>query len=305
MVAEPHVQQHVVLRRSRQRLVRYVLAVTIRLAAIPEVLDRREQQHPLKPALVSGLEDQLIGVEVDAARQQQAVVHSSHAEHGAREVRRQRSQRATENGALAVGVVVERAGVDRRLRRRAFEGLSGGEARRVDHQAAEDQLVEQALLQAVGHRAELRHVAKQRDRVWNVLVGHPDLRRGAEHHVVLAGHVVDVARIDLVGRAEQSVAVKRRASRSRHRCARNAADEECFHRSLLVRNRIELALLRFCVAHRSAGRAALREEAGHGYVAGDLARDPRALGSRVILDLVDLVCRGLSGNLAVGEVAVT
>ena len=87
------------------------------------------------------------------------------------EVRGHSGQRATQDSALAVAVVVEVARVDHPGRGCCpvdVEGAVGQEAGGVVHQPTEVELVEQALLGAVDELREVGEVLKRGDRVWDV-----------------------------------------------------------------------------------------------------------------------------------------
>ena len=99
--------------RVRQRVVGHPVRVAVRLAAVPEHLDQRERERLRHRVGVGRLEDRRVGVEVDRAVEQDRVVHRRHAERRAGEVGRDRGQRAAQDPALAVAVVVEAGGVDR------------------------------------------------------------------------------------------------------------------------------------------------------------------------------------------------
>ena len=197
-----------------QRVAGHVVRVAVRLAAVPEVLDQREDQRPLELVRVVRVQELRVLVEVDAAPQQRRVVHARHAEHGAVEVGRERGQRAAHDPALAVAVVEQARGVDHRLRLRrpCRTGTPGSLVKpgRVDHQPAQVHEVDEPLLGAVGERGEVREVAEDRGDVRQVLGRHAGPVGGAEHEVVLVGHRLDVAGGDLARAAEQAVAVERR-----------------------------------------------------------------------------------------------
>ena len=114
VVAERHELQDGVAGRVRQRVAREVLRVPVGLAAVPQELQQRQDQRALQPVGIGLVEHRRERVEVDAARQQQAVVHGPDVEHRPREVRRHRGQRAARDAALAVAVVEEPPGVDER-----------------------------------------------------------------------------------------------------------------------------------------------------------------------------------------------
>ena len=157
VIAEGHVEQHLMGRRIGQRVGRHPPRVTVRLAAVPQQLDDVEDQRSRFFVGIGRVQEFCELVEVDRTRQQHRVVHRGHAQRGAREVGRDGGQRAAHDAALAVAVVVGVAYVQHRRRgHRAVlvEGGVGGEAAGVDHRAREVQLVEQPLLQAVSHSVE-------------------------------------------------------------------------------------------------------------------------------------------------------
>ena len=115
----------------------HVPGVAVRLAAVPEHLDQRQEQRALERGsgrTASRTERER--VEVDAALEQQAVVHRAHVEHRAVEVGRDRGERAARDAALAVAVVEEPAGVDQRAARRRWNAGLAAKPCRVDQRRA-------------------------------------------------------------------------------------------------------------------------------------------------------------------------
>ena len=106
--------EHLVWRGVGVRGRGHVPGVAVRLAAIPQHLDQRRQQRVLELVRVVGVEHRAEGVEVDAASDQQAIVHRADVEHGAVEVRATAVSAPPAMSALAVAVVEEPAGVDQR-----------------------------------------------------------------------------------------------------------------------------------------------------------------------------------------------
>jgi hypothetical protein len=96
---------------------------------------------------------------------------------------------------------------------------------RVGEQAPEVERVEDALLEPVGQRGELREVLEDLHRVGDVLGRHPDPVGGAEGEVVLLAHRPDVGLLDLRVAAQQAVAVEGDVRRRREGRARDVALE--------------------------------------------------------------------------------
>ena len=80
----------------------------------------------------------------------------------------------------------------------AWKAAVRREAVRVDHQPPEEELVEQALLEAVGELGEVGEVGEDPGGVRDVLGRHPDLVGGAEDEAVVVGQVLLVLTADLV-----------------------------------------------------------------------------------------------------------
>ena len=200
-------------RRAGQRVVRHVVGVPVGVAAIPQHLDHREQERALEQVRVGRAEDGAVGVEVDAAVEQDRVVHPGHAEHGAGEVGRERRERAAEDAALAVAVVEQAAGVDHALALVLERGVRA-EPVRVDHEAARGRAeVHEALLEPVGEAREEREVPEDARR--RCRCPRPPCRSTASRRTefVLVRHGLHVAGVHLGRRAEQAVPVERRAGR--------------------------------------------------------------------------------------------
>ncbi len=224
-VADGDLHQHLVGRRVGERIVGHVRGVAVALAAVPHDLEQVEHDRADPEVGVGRVEHALVGrVVLGALQQQTAEVHAADAEHGAGEVGRHRGQRAAEDPALRVAVVAQRARVDQRLAGGA-EGRVDRETERVGHRPPEEHRVEDPLLEAVGEAREAVEVLEDAQGVGDVVLGHPAPRRRAEREVVLLGHVLDVAGEDLVGRAEQAVAVERDPRGLGQRGARDDADE--------------------------------------------------------------------------------
>ena len=197
-------------RRVGQRVGGHPLGVAVRLTPVPQQLDDVEYQWPRFFVGVARIQQFCELVEVDRAWQEDRVVHRRHAERRAREVGGHRRQRPAHDAALAVAVVVQVMRVQRRGRVQCsvlVEGFVGRKAGRADHRAAEVELVEQPLLQAVGELWELREVLRRRNRRWQVRQGHADLIGRALDDVVPLGEAALWTGGDLARFAEQAVAV--------------------------------------------------------------------------------------------------
>ena len=271
------------------------------LAAVPQDLHQREDERPLELVGIGRVQHQGELVEVDAAREQEAVVHRPDVEHRPREVGRHRRQRAAGDPALAVAVVEEPAGVDERLAVPP-EGRVGRQAARVHERPPEEQEVQEALLEAVGQRREPREVPEHRDGVGDVLLGHPDPVARADQDVVVVAELLDVVGPDLARVPEQPMAVERRARRGARRGrARDVADEPRLGR---VAGQPHGQPVRPEAEARARGAPGLVEVARDGHVALDAAGHVRLLGDGVVGDLVDRVRGGAAPDAEVGEVAV-
>jgi hypothetical protein len=77
VVAERHLQHHLVRGGVRQRVVGHVVGVAVGLAAVPQHLDQGEPELALERVLVGGVVGLAVGaLPVDAAVQQGRVVHA-------------------------------------------------------------------------------------------------------------------------------------------------------------------------------------------------------------------------------------
>ena len=120
---------------------------------------------------------------------------------------------ATFDAPLAVPVVGERArGVDHRMGGTGPERRVGDQSRRTGHQPAEEEKVEHALLAAVGQDGELREVGPGWRVGPDVLAGQPEPVGAAHHEIAHVGHALDDRVGDLVGAAQQAVAVQHRVT---------------------------------------------------------------------------------------------
>lgn len=103
----------------------------------------------------------------------------------------------------------------------------------VNHEAREEELVEQSLLETVGDLREAGEIPEHSDEVEHVLARHPHPVGRTEEEAVLGGHPPHVGGQDFGGRAEQSVTVQRRPGRDAGTRGigqgrrRNIADEVC------------------------------------------------------------------------------
>ena len=261
--------------RPRQRVARDVMRVAVRIGAVPQHLDERQGERALELLRIRRIEEGGVGGEVAAAREQERVVHCRHAQRAARDVLRDRHHRAAEDAALAVAVEEHVARVEHGVAARILERRVRDEARWMDEQSGEEQLIQHRLLQPIGEAREQRQVPENRDGVPDVLVRHADPFGGAEDEVVLVGHVLDVTGAHLGVGPEEPVPVDRRARRDggpgpgRQRGARDVAHERRRLRRRLVRGDA------VAVQHELRGRRRAVDVALHVVRADHAAEDAR------------------------------
>ena len=153
-----------------------------------------------------------------------------------------------------------------------------------EHRPPEHDLVQHSLLQAIGHRREVRHLAEGRHRVRDVVLAHARPLGRTEEHVVLGGHPPDVAGTDLAVAAEQTVAVERDAGAGggrRQRHGRDVADERRLDRLVLHRQCVRRRWSALAVRESVAGTTVAGEEVRHDDGADDLAGDETVVVGRV------------------------
>src|SRR5436305_49942 len=86
VVAERLVEEDLVRGRAGQRIARDVMRVAVRVGAVPQHLDEREEQWALELLRVRRIEERRVEGEVAAAREQQRVVNYRNAAHAASDV---------------------------------------------------------------------------------------------------------------------------------------------------------------------------------------------------------------------------
>ena len=200
-------------RRVRVRVVGHVPGVAVRLAAIPERLDQRQQQRPDQLVRVGRIEHRRERVEVDRAREQQAVVHRRHDQHRAREVGRHRGQRAAGDArpgcrpssrAGACRSAGPLASQNARLAAKPFGWIIARPRKRK---------LSMPCWSRSASSGKSRQVLQDRDRVGHVAARHADPVGRAQHHPVLAGDREAADAVHLARAAEQAVAVERHPAR--------------------------------------------------------------------------------------------
>ncbi len=257
-------------------------------------------------------------LEVDAAGEQQRVVHAGHVQHRAGDVGLDRGQRTTGDAALAVAVVEEPLVGRERRGAVELEGRVRGEPVRRSEQPAEVDEVEVALLQPVGQRRELRHVLQRRQRLGeHVVLVHADEVASACDHAVVGAERAHIRGVDLGVVAEQAVPVHRRpvlrddvvvvgtGSDVGHRGLRDVAGEA---RVVVLAGAGRLRRVALCVVGELAGRRRLAvgvDEARDLDRAGHLADVLRRMAAERIRVRVDGVVRRLYiGDRVVRRVAI-
>ena len=179
------------------------------------------------------------------------------------------------------------------------EGGIGGEAGRADQRPAQAELVEQALLEAIGDRREGRDVLQSFDHDPDVRFGHADLVGGALDDLVFLREAALRARVHLGGVTQQSVPVQRRARRFSRAAGRREKDDAVEVR----RPGAVLDRSAFGVQHHPAARPAVGEQVagdreGALHAAGDLPR------VRFVFDAGDGERRGAALGYTVRKVRV-
>ena len=196
------------------------------------------------------------------------------------------------------------AGVDHRRRAGRPVDVERGvaaEAGRVDQRPAQEELVQESLLHAVGQLGEVREVAQDPGGVREIVRGHADLVRRANDEAVVVGEALQQVGAELRHAAEQPVAVDHRARGSRPWGDRGAWDDAAEVRLPVAVPGGEPPAVEL---EPGAHGAVRRQIARHCHGAGHVARDVRVLCRAEVGHVVDLERRRAALDLEVREVAV-